>query len=90
MASNAAHVPEDRGDAIAMRSLILTPVKLPVLIRSPPTSLLMHSRVTYCVTLGSARRSDSESFCGWSTSPPRESFHLWPSTTGSLKFLETT
>ncbi len=45
------------GSAIASRSLKGTPVKRPVLISGPPTSLLMHSRVTASVTGGMAVRS---------------------------------
>ncbi len=42
------------GSAITSRSLSGTPVKRPVLIRGPPTSLLMHSKVTASVTDGIA------------------------------------
>jgi hypothetical protein len=59
-------------------------------MRSPPTLLLMHSRVTYWLVLGSPRRSSSDSFRGLSTIPPTLRLQLEPSTVGSLKFFETT
>ncbi|OLD53512.1 MAG: hypothetical protein AUI83_08780 [Armatimonadetes bacterium 13_1_40CM_3_65_7] len=57
-----------------------------MLMSSPPTLLLMHSRVTYSMTLGSARNSDRRSWRGLSTMPPTPRVQLWPSTVGSLKF----
>src|SRR3981081_2701983 len=82
-ALNAAHVPAACGLAIASRLLRLTPVKLPVLISSPPTGLLMHSLVTHLVVLGRPRKSERVSFSGRSTIPPTPRFQPWASIAGS-------
>ena len=87
---NATQLAVDFGDTVARSAARLTPVKTPVLISSPPTLLLMHSIVTYSVVGASARRSLKDTLACRSTSPPTLSCHPLSSTTGSLKFLDTT
>src|SRR4029077_20293177 len=88
---NAAHVADDVGLTCSRRYFNETPVKAPVLIRLPPTSLLMHSSVTYSLVTGSARRSCRVRLTGLPAMPPIFNRQLPPSTFGSPpKFFDTT
>ena len=88
---NAAHVADEVGFTCSRRYFNDTPVKMPVLIRFPPTLLLMHSRVTYSVVTGSARRSCRVRLTGLPAIPPIFNLQLPPSTFGSPpRFFDTT
>ena len=78
------------GWASARMSLARMPFHMALPIRSPPTSLLMHSNVWYRSTGGAAfLNSSSVSLSGFSTNPVTSRVHFATFTVGSKKFLET-
>ena len=81
---NATLIAVAAGPPARMRtSRNCTPFHFALLIRSPPTSLLIHSSVCTCSIAGIARRSSKLSRTGLLTRPPMSSDHFATSTTGS-------
>ena len=66
-----------------------TPSQRAVLMKSPPTSLLMHSSVCHCDAAGSARTSSYVRLTGAPTRPMICRRQPASSTRGSTRFLET-